>query len=487
MEKVFGKEFYESSPLLKGLKRAEEIVVILDEPIGDSVVSVPILHAITRWLKANGKDKPIKLVTKHTGLFASLEEQFPGMVQIVPRKEMGLAFSTPKERFVINTDKIFQEYNLLGLNQDAAEDPSRVLSVDWASWQKEVYPEREGRSIKYDPIPARIARNFEIMTGQRLFADINGTKSYIERSSKFDQESQELRTKYGIAPDAEIFVISAGSGVTPKEYEPQKWRAVLKGIFEKSPNAHVLFWDDPNPKKRDTYGKMVDEFKASTGNKISRIGEGLDKANTIMGMADKVLTPDTGLGHYAGAMGKDALMLYLVDPVLWSTPGARRINHQKAYEMYRLGEGVYRRAWDRDRSGQYYVEDNGVLVGASDIDPQVIIKALETPSREKPSPKPRNPDERMATFTVEKFMDHFDKVTTFEEAIDKIKNLPGKMVTIKEGGKGKKDVTMSKDALLARIKKFQEGGLDRASKASAIPPLAKLLARLKSNEAGKRK
>lgn len=422
-EKVFVPEFYEKSNLVKGLEQTEEVVVILPDPIGDAVLMTPLLHALSQWMKLNGKEKPIQLVTRHPQLFEVFQEQFPGLVRLVPANTIGQAFQESKRRFIINTHQTFEDYGTLGISPEGAQDPSQVMSVDWASWQREIYPERAGKSVKYDMIPARIARNFEVMTGQRLFENINATESFINRSSKFEAEANELRLKYDVASDAEVIVISPGASVTPKEYSPERWSQVMGLIFQKYPKAHILFLEDPDPTKRELYGVMVDEFKRTTGNKVSRVTEGLERMNTIMSMAHRVITPDTGLGHYAGALGKRTLMLMLSDPVQWSTPGARQINHAKALERYRTGSGVYNPAWNQDSSGSYYTNDNGVLVGASDIDPEVIVDALE----ERESVKAISPE--LPAGWNEKIKD----LKTFTSLIHHLEELPDGHAFTEEG------------------------------------------------------
>ena len=121
---------------------------------------------------------------------------------------------------------------------------------------------------------------------------------------------------------------------------------------------------------------MVDQLVADKGYKISRVNEGLDKINTIMSLADLVITPDTGLGHYGSALGKPSIMFSLGDPVRWSTTMTKRVMHEKAIESYKLGRGTYEKAWGSDKN-EYYVEDDGKKVGASDIDPQRILNKVD--------------------------------------------------------------------------------------------------------------
>lgn len=387
-EKPFDKKFYEKSPLIKGLNDCKEVVIVLDDPVGDSVLMVPAINSLQLYFKNNGINKEIRIVSKQKKLLSSLENQLGGNVKIYDLKEAQDYFSknNVSDRFVLNTNKTLDDYSMFGISKTDSKDLSKVMSVDWASWTKEEYPGEPGKLTKYDMMPARVARNFELMLGQKLYENINEVDNFIDKGPKFDSESKEIKTKYNIKDGEKIFTISAGSSVTPKEYEPDKWRKVIEGIIAKNPSAHILFLDDPDTARREKYGKMVDSL-SSSGVNISRANEGMDKMNTIMSMSDYVLTPDTGLGHYAGALGKPTVMLFLSDPVLWSTPGAIRAMHPKAYETYKRGSGSYDRAWDKDSRDSYFVKDGGVLVGMSDLDPEVIVNKINKEEIKKGEPK----------------------------------------------------------------------------------------------------
>lgn len=396
--KPFDNSFYERSPIINGIKNAQEVVIILDDPVGDAVLSVPVIESLNRYLTQNGENKKIRVIAKQKNLLSSLENQYGGNIELYDTNEAKAYFEGNQgvERYIINANKILDDYSMFDISPDDAKNTSKVMSVDWASWTKEEYPREPGKLTKYDMMPARIARNFELILGQKLYEDINTTDHFIDRGPNFEVESNEIKTRLNIKDDEKIFTISAGSSVTPKEYQPEKWEKVIEGLVSKYPNAHVVFLDDPNPDKREVYGKMVDAL-AGRGINISRTSEGMDKMNTLMSMSDYVLTPDTGLGHYAGALGKPTVMLFLSDPVLWSTPGAIRMMHPKAYETYRKGRGSYDRAWDKGARDSYFVEDGGVLVGMSDLEPDRILNKIERTENKETPEIPKPPVERKET------------------------------------------------------------------------------------------
>lgn len=377
-DKPFSKEFYEKAPLVKGVERAQEIVIILDSPIGDAVLTIPALIAVQKYLALNKMNKPIKLVASPMGmdLFACVRDQFPGDVELINYEEMGKVFAKDKsEKFVINAHKNFKDYAALNLNEGDNKDLSRVMSVAWDSWTKEEIPKRRGVLEKYDPIPARIMRNFENMFGQKLFDDINKMDHYLEKNDDNDQASAELKDKYGIKADEQVVVISAGSSVQPKEYEPEKWEAVINETIRKYPKARIMFLEDPNKERWARYSPMIQKIANKKTGRFDVVSEPTSRLNAIMSMADVVVTPDTGLGHYASALGKPNIMLILGDPVRWSNSTTERIIHKKARETYAKNAGTYSVAWQPDAG--YYVNDHGELIGSSNFSPELINKALE--------------------------------------------------------------------------------------------------------------
>lgn len=375
-EKPFPPEFYTSSPFIKGIGRAEEIVLMMNPAIGDAVLSTPIILALNEYFKLNGMMKNIVVVTKQPTLFKSLEKQYRGMVELVAEKDLSTRFSrgADKERFIMNSNTYFTDYSVFGLNRDQVQDTTRVMSIDCTSWTTEEAPTKAGAIKKYDPLPARIIRNIEEMTGQKLVEDIHQLDHFLEKGDLYDAQSQELKAKYGITAGEKILVISPGSSVTPKEWMPERWSEMLKSVKSKYPGVHVLWLEDPNQQKRELYGAMVDRAKTE-GLHVSRVTEGLPYMNTVMSMADLVITPDTGLGHLAGALGKKNIMLTLVNPVQWSTGNTVRVMHRKAYEVYKKGGDTYGLMWGQPTD--FYVDDNGKKIGASDIPPEAVFEKVE--------------------------------------------------------------------------------------------------------------
>jgi len=375
-DKPYDKSFYENAALVKGLENCKEVVLVLDDPMGDGILTLPIINSINKYFELNGSNKKIKVISKnYSKLYKSLEEQFPRVeVLSIPESEKYFEKNN-KDLFVFNTNGNFENYKMFNISEEESKDLSRVFSVDWASWTKEESPIDEHNFTKYDPLPSRIARNIEIMVGQKLFENIKDTEKYIEKSKKFDSESKNIKKKYSIKDKEELIVISVGSSASAKEYSPEKWKEVIDGIYKMNPDSHILVLNEPDKTKRAKYGDAFDELAKQKGYKISHADEGLESMNTIMSMADVIVTPDTGLGHYVGALGKKAVMMYLSDPVLWSTPGVKRVIHPKGYETYKRGIGLDSKLWGGSHynNDEFYADDGGIGVGASDIEPGKIL------------------------------------------------------------------------------------------------------------------
>lgn len=376
-EKPFAKDFYLNSPLIKGIENAKEIVLILDQPIGDAVLTIPAILAIEKYLEKSGQTKSIKIITNKIGqnLFKCVADQFPKNIELIEYEKAQQYFKNDKDsKFIINAHKSFKDYDIFSLSEKESRDLSKVMSVDWASWMKEEVPVKEGSLEKYDAIPARVMRNFEVMLGQKLFEDINSMNHFLEKDNDYDRISNELKTKYEIVDGEKVIVMSGGSSVMPKEYEPEKWEKVINGLLQNNGNARILFLEDPDPKRKERYASMLERV-ASGNNRFRIVNESPSKFNALMSIADVVVTPDTGLGHYASALGTPNVMLILGDPVRWSTKETDRIVHSVGYGVYRKDGGTYSNAWQNDVG--YYVNDNGEFIGASNIDPNIIIKSIE--------------------------------------------------------------------------------------------------------------
>lgn len=373
-EKPFLPEFYEHSPLVKGIERADEVVLIFNPPLGDSILTVPVIHALDEYFKQNGMDdKKIVLIATQKDLLSGVEDQFAGRVTIIRPEEAPGYFrkAGKKERFIINSHRNFEDYDIFDFSEKEIRDPSRVMSVDWANWLKEEVPLSDQMMKKYDPLPARILRNFEVMFGQKLFDDINTIDHFLEKDADFETKESALKKKYNILDHEIPIVITTGSSVMPKEYHPDRWKEVVRGMFGKNPNTHILLVVALDPARSKNYIDMARDL-ASEGYIISLVDEPLSNMSTLMGLARAVITPDTGLGHLASALGTPNVMLTLCDPVQWSAARTIRVTHPKAIESYKTERGTYDLAWRTP--DQYYTEEG---VGASDIEPAQVIQAVD--------------------------------------------------------------------------------------------------------------
>ena len=388
----FEQEYYDRSPLIAGIERAEEIVVILDHPIGDAVLTTPMIMALHEYMKRNNiSGKPIRVfvANNQVSLMKPLENQFPGVsVYVVGGMKQFFVWEGRKERFLINADKNFESYDILGLSENDITDSSRVMSIDYASWRLEEAPRRRRDTVyekavskgitRYDMLPARILRNFEVMFGQKLFDNINKIERYWEPGHDFPQREQALRDKYNIQSGERVIVVSAGSSVMPKEYHPDQWEKVFDGICTKYPDAHIVFLDDTRPERVSMYSEgLVDRLIRDKGYHITRAKEDLGSIGVLVHIADMTITPDTGIGHISSMYGTPNIMMILGNPITWSGPATRRVLHPVARGIYKQGGSTYNKAWADEYKSSHFVEENGRRIGASDIDPQKVLAEVD--------------------------------------------------------------------------------------------------------------
>lgn len=388
-ETPFPKEFYEQAPMVKGLERSEEII-ICPSPytgLGDAVLAAPLLVALERYFKQKKWNKKVIFITRHVDLFKSLEQQYPGMVEVISdvNKEKFFENRGKKERFIFKFWNQLGEddYKSFGLTEEQANDPSYAIKANFQSWVMEECPVGRGQIRKYQNIPARLCRGFEIMSGTKLSPDIyddDDLNEFIKPTPAQKIQAEQLRVKYNISPGEKVIGITVGSGLRPKEYAPEQWEKAIRGICQKYPQAHILLIEDNNQDRMNRYNPTFDGL-ISSGFNISRVeeGRGLKNIAAIMSLVDCTITPDTGLGHYSAALGKPNIMLTLVNPVLWSTNRTVRVMHPKAQEVYKSGHGVYDAIWEPRFKDEYYaVNESGERVGISQIEPEKIVSAVDT-------------------------------------------------------------------------------------------------------------
>ena len=374
-ERVFSPEFYESSPLVRGLARAREIVLIMDNYIGDAVLSTPIIDVLERYFSLRGEHKQLVIQTQNPELFKPYEERYPG-IRIV---KYGRELSPGEDQYIINMRKkdLLQAYSIEERRTQYISNPEYALSIDYSSWTQEAHPEHimggVGRRL-YRTIPGMVARNLEVMLGTKLYDDLSHTQFEFPHSHNEYQRLESLRNKYSI--DRPYVLISTGSSIRPKEYSPTRWKEVIQGLVETDG------WDKQIVLLRPIYEDdaraletALQELPEETKRQLRLIREPLAQIPILISGADVAITPDTGIGHLAAELGTETIMMYsMANPVLWSAPSENmhRLATPNAQKLIRDGRPSDYRAWSSENQDRYITK---YREGLDTLDPNRVIEA----------------------------------------------------------------------------------------------------------------
>lgn len=389
-ERVYLPTFYERSPLIKGISKAEEIVFVLNSQIGDTILTLPAIYSVFKYLVLNKLTKEIKIIAKQQtilNLFIShLSNHIETFYYESTLNDLESNYfrqTAYKQRFVINLHSDFLGYShFFKIKQENLANS--IMSLDCRFLLKEEVPLSEYLIKHYYCLPERLARNFEVMLGQKLFNTITNENLFSFVSYTLQADQLKIKEKYKIQETERLVVISAGSSQYVKEYHPTKWEILIKMIFNKYKNVHILFLDDPgihnfNEAIRShyrEYATLVDQMKTQ-GFRIDRVDETIDKIAVIISIADITITPDTGIGHLSGAMGTPTIMLFFgANPVLWKTSETFCVNHSKARELFSINAAIYDPIWDSKQKDYYFTEIDGKKIGTSDIAPEIVFKKV---------------------------------------------------------------------------------------------------------------
>lgn len=371
-DKPFDKKFYETAPMPQALDQATSIVIIMGDHIGDTVLSLPVVTSLDKYLKLNFLEgKKITIISPYRDLFNSLKTIYPELNLI---EKVESFHSNPEDKlFCFNLNRKFHDYSVLGMKEMDGQDPIKVFRHDCQDWIKEVMPIKPGVTKKYDMLPTRIMRNMEILVGQKLYEDIYGIREFIPKENDFEEQKEKLIKKFNFDANKPLITISPASSAQGKEYAPKCWESLISIIYERRPDIQIFFIDDTNQEKRILYGDIANRFKRDN---IHRGSVVFSEMNTLMHMTRVSLTPDTGIGHYASMCGTPNVMFSLSNAVFWSGPNTTRIIHPYGRKMIR-DHALVDLSFKDDENSFYYGEPEDKR-GASDISPEhIAAKVLQ--------------------------------------------------------------------------------------------------------------
>ena len=362
-EKVFSPEFYENSPFLKGINSADEIVIIMDDYIGDTVLTAPLIDVLEKYLAQTGQNKHVVIQAKFVDALKPYEEKYPNL-KVVPYASV----EAQDKRYIINARKRDLESPYApryGESQadDMYKDPRYAINLDWSSWQKEQFPAeimkgRVGDRI-YRTLPGMIARNMEVMLGQKLYENLDQEKFEFQLPSDKTQRIDQLRQKYHINGD--YVVLSLGSSIRPKEYSAPRWMEVIQGLANRpGSNEQIVVIKPRRPEQLAEFDAALTTLPAGLRSRIVYVDEAIPNVGVLLDSSKLTITPDTGIGHLSAGLGKPTIMMYSVaNPLIWSMPNGNlhRIFTPNAADLMAQGRGSDDRAWSRDNINRYITSE----------------------------------------------------------------------------------------------------------------------------------
>lgn len=133
---------------------------------------------------------------------------------------------------------------------------------------------------------------------------------------------KELLKKYKIRPSEKKIIIAPGAGYSLKEWPIEKWIALVNKIVKKH-KARIFLTGSPKDKK---YSRIMDFVnKNNTINLIGKIK--LGQSIALIKSSDLLISPDSGSGHIAAAVGtKTITLIGPTDPNRWMPYGEKN-NH----------------------------------------------------------------------------------------------------------------------------------------------------------------
>lgn len=376
---AFGPEFYKSSEFINKLNNAETVVIILDDPIGDAILTAPVIDALMKYFEVAGTSKDIIIRSKHPDVFSPYLEKYGNITVESPEDNKEY-----DDRFLVFNGRKSPVAGSENYSTDSSrtkassitEIRGNVIDFEWFSWLKQSYPTQvfAGDAKRNDTrvfrtLPGMIARNMELMTGTKLFDKLEKQEFRLPLPEDIDKQFGELKEKYSI--EGEYIVISPSSSIKPKEYRPMDWRSVISGLIsQKDWNKDVVIIRPQNEKDAERLERVVATLPQDKREKIKFVNESsLISIAALIKNAALSLTPDTGIGHLSSTVGTETLMLFSVaNPTIWQSPGKNMHVMQSDHRVGQLikdGAGTNPEAWNEENRGRYRTTAGSGLVNMS--------------------------------------------------------------------------------------------------------------------------
>lgn len=386
----FSKEFYKHSPVVKGVNNAEELVVVFDLPIGNSVIYSSMVVALEKYISIIGIPKEIVLVTRFPELFVDFVNHYKN-IRVLADKNIGDNFKTARKRYVFNINEQFRDADAFGMSEEEFKDEKNVLNFYYSAWNLEQRPfQISGKTFLklYYMLATRVMRNTELLLGTKLFDDISQSQTFWPPIHNYKKRNTEMRKKLNIKNEDIVITISFGASVMPKEYMPEKWLEVINSLFKDEQvkeKVKLVCINDPDIKKMYKYeNEVVRKLPPEIMSKTRITSLKIEDVPVLMKMSSVVVTPDTGFGHLASSIGTMNVMISATNPGLWSSLKSRIVAGVSGSLSYQENRSDFTEMWASGNKDEYLITDqNGKLEGASTVAPERIVAAILDVLKEK--------------------------------------------------------------------------------------------------------
>ncbi len=279
------------------------------------------------------QQKSIEIVTPFVDVFSGLAEKY----SFIRIKSLGNP-GNPDEHQLCAEDLKARDKKVVAFT-NSGDDRMRALTqartdttlaiVDMfvnrnadglTSWQQRNSPYQT-----YDSYPTKAYRFFEMLVGEKLTNDPSSGLVDIPPSQVIVEKGKQILLDAGLE-GSRVHVLNESASQPLKRFDEKQLEQILTEMAEYceeemgEEDSRIVFIYDP--RAHDSFHDKIDLLPDPIKSRIVKLGPDLSGVGGIISQAESVLGLDTGISHWAGAMGKRTLVVHtMADPFLWSSGG----------------------------------------------------------------------------------------------------------------------------------------------------------------------
>jgi Glycosyltransferase family 9 (heptosyltransferase) len=280
--RIYNAEAYQEIDFIKNFWESEAVVLVVNDQIGDSTLSIPLIVSLLKT------GKQIIIFTLHVDLLKQLlllQNWVDSSQVIFMKRDSVLDFHFTGAQFCINL------HRTLSLEWRVPQE--NHLSLDWR-----ILPRFHE---DYYALPDRFALLVEILM-------------WYKTSIHLTLRETTTSNNYLLVPR---------SSLDEKELSDDDWMTICQTIKENDPQC-IFYIDFGNPdidEKKHKYFPLVARLRAE-GFSVSWVKNELwELPQTLMDLSPKVIAVDTGLAHIAAILWLPTIIVYrAANSKFWSFP-----------------------------------------------------------------------------------------------------------------------------------------------------------------------